>query len=324
MRARINRMVAYRAGLVLVLALAQTAAAAPALGLATSPGEFKLNGAQVRGNATLLDGALVETTLGAPSRLKLAGGAQLALNAGSRARVHADRVIVEAGSGEFHAAAGRAIALEALTLHVAAEGHTAARARFALAAGGTALQLAASTGRFRVMNAQGTLISRIDPGLALAFEPQAGTGPAMPSSFLGCVVNKDNKWMLYDPTVKMLVELRGQTSLVEREWGNRVQANGTSPTAGQPQGRQVMDVTTVTRVEVGGCEEMAKAAEAQLPARPAAAPPSNTAPASRAPAIPRGAGEGMSAGTRYGIVAGAVGGGAVAGIVAATGGDRSR
>lgn len=319
MRAKIYRMVPYRVGLVMVVALAHTAAAAPSLGLATSTGEFKLNGAQVRGNATLLEGALVET-LGAPSRLRLTGGAQVALNAGSRARVHAGRVVVEAGSGEFQSAAGQSIALEALSLRVAAEGPAAARARFALAAGGSALQLSSAAGRFRVLNAQGTLISRIDPGLALAFEPQAGTGPAMPSSFIGCVVSKDNKWMLYDPTVKMLVELRGQTSLVEREWGNRVQANGTSPTAGQPQGRQVMDVTTITRIEVGGCEEMAKAAEAQLPARPAAAPVTP-------PVITGGGattGGGMSAGTKYGIIAGVVGGGAVAGIAAASGGGRSR
>ncbi|MCC6536894.1 MAG: hypothetical protein IT162_05055 [Bryobacterales bacterium] len=316
-------MVAYRAGLVLVLAFAQTtpAASSSSLGLATSAGEFKLNGAQVRGNATLLEGTVVET-LGTPSRLKFAGGSQLALHAGSRARVHAGRVVVEAGSGEFQAAADQTMALEALSLRVAAEGRAPSRARFAVAAGGTALQLSAASGRFRVMNAQGTLISRIDPGLALAFEPQAGAGPAMPSSFLGCVVNKDSKWMLYDPTVKLLVELRGQASLVEREWGNRVQANGTSPTAGQPQGRQVMDVTTITRVEVGGCEEMAQAAGAQLPARAPVA-----APAAAPPVVSGGGGAtsgGMSAGTKYGIIAGVIGGGAVAGIAAASGGDRSR
>ena len=293
--------------------------AASSLGLVTSDGEFKLNQASVRGNATLTEGALVET-LASPSRLRLEGGSVMRLDAGSRARVHADRVTVEAGSGEWTAAAasaGAPVSLEALTLRVAADGQ--ASARFALDSS-KAVQLSASHGRFRVLNAQGTLISRLEPGLALAFEPQAGAGPLAPSSFIGCILKKDTKWVLYEPTLKLIVELRGQAAAVEREWGNRVQANGTSPTAGQPEGRQLINVTTITRIDLGGCQEMAKLAGAELPPAPATVAPETARP----PSTPGPArAEGMSAGAKYGIIAAVVGGGAVAGIAAASG-KRSR
>ncbi len=292
------------------------------LGLVTADGDFKLNQSVVRGNATLAgDDALVET-LAVPSRISLRGGATLRLDAGSLARVHRGLVTVERGSGEWNAVGNDA--LEALTLRIAAEPGPSASARFLLASGKT-VHLSASRGRFRVTNAHGTLVSRLEPGLALAFAPQQGLdGPMAPSSFIGCVVNKDSKWILYEPTLKLVVELRGQAGAVEREWGNRVQINGTSPTSGQPEGRQLMNVTTVTRIEVGGCEEMAKAAGAQLPVQPAAPAASTppTGPATRPPAVPTRV-EGMSAGTKYGIVAAVVGGGAVAGIAAASG-KRSR
>ena len=287
-------------------------AAGSSLGLVTADGEFKLNQSSVRGNATLTEGALVET-LAVPSQLKLQGGATLRLDAGSSARVYADRVAVESGSGEWSAASGT-VTFEALTLRVAAEEQSSARFRLASA---KTVQLSASRGRFRVMNAQGTLISRLEPGLALAFEPQLADSGSAPSSFIGCIVKKDSKWMLYEPTLKLLVELNGQSAQVAREWGNRVQANGTSLAGSQTAGRHVMTVTTVTHIEAGGCEEMARLAGAEVPAKSTAAPAATSKP----PVTPRT--EGLSAGTKYGIIAAVVGGGAVAGIAAA-GGKRSR
>ena len=312
----------HRPLLTLLLTASSIWSSSNSLGLVTADGDFKLNQAVVRGNATLTgDDALVET-LAVPSRINLRGGATLRLDAGSVARVHTGRVTVERGSGEWNAAGPDA--LETLTLRIAAEPGPSASARFLLTSGST-VQLSASRGRFRVTNAHGTLVSRLEPGLALAFAPQKGLdGPMAPSSFIGCIVNKNSKWILYEPALKLVVELRGQTSTVEREWGNRVQINGTSPTSGQPEGRQLMNVTSVTRIEAGGCEEMATAAGAQLPAQPSApaASTSPTGPATRPPAIPARV-EGMSAGTKYGIVAAVVGGGAVAGIAAASG-KRSR
>lgn len=297
-----------------VALLCASAAPAASLGVATAEGDFKLNNAIVRGNATLSEGALLET-MRVPSRLQLPGGASLRLDAGSRVRVLGDRVVVETGSGDFRPAS--TYALESRTLRV--EQETTSRLRFALAPGATGpVQLSAASGRLRVLNSTGTLVSRLEPGVALAFEPQARPADSSaPSSFIGCVVKKDSKFMLYDSTLRILVELRGSATAVEREWGNRVQANGTSPTAGQPEGRQVMDVTTITRIDAGGCGEMANAVNAEVPAQPSPA----SAPGRSVPRLPGGEG-GMSAGTKYGIIAGVVGGGAIAGIAAAAGGDK--
>ena len=113
----------------LVLMTAWPCLAATSLGLITADGEFKVNRAAVRGNATLTEGALIET-LTVPSRLTLTGGGIMRLDAGSRARVYADRVTVESGSGEWSAAKGSP-ALEALTLRIAADGENSS-ARFAV------------------------------------------------------------------------------------------------------------------------------------------------------------------------------------------------
>ncbi|MCC6589353.1 MAG: hypothetical protein IT168_21825 [Bryobacterales bacterium] len=298
-------------------------AAGGSLGVATAEGPFTVNSALVRGNATLTDGAAVETTT-APSRLNLASGAKVRLDPNSRARVFTDRVVLEKGSGELTAT--RTYSIEARTLRITPEAPNSS-ARVALRAD-KVVQVASSSGRFRVHNAAGILVSNLDPGLALEFEPQV-TGPGAPSSFVGCVLKKDDKFIVYDQTTRMIVELRGTG--FEKEAGNRVQVNGTARAAAQGN-TQALDVTSVIRIEQGGCADVAKeigadtgtgGAKATAASKPARTPKSSPAPAST-PAGSAGS-TGMSAGTKIAII-GAVAGGGVAAAVVATqsGSDRSR
>ncbi len=301
-------------------------AAGGSLGVATAEGPFTVNSALVRGNATLTEGAAVETTM-TPSRLNLASGAKVRLDPNSRARVFTDRLVLEKGSGELTAT--RTYAIEARTLRITPETPNSS-ARVALRAD-KVVQVASSSGRFRVHNAAGILVSNLDPGLALEFEPQV-TGPGAPSSFVGCVLRKDNKFVVYDQTTRMIVELRGTG--FEKEAGNRVQVNGTARAAAQGN-TQVLDVTSVIRIEQGGCADVAKeigadtsspsgAAKPPATPKPAVTPkPASPAPASTPAA--KGGSTGMSAGTKIAII-GAVAGGGVAAAVVATqsGSDRSR
>src|SRR5579859_4863926 len=72
------------------------AVAAPAIGIVTASGHFNVEGSQVWGNATLFDGATVETS-SASSELALRNGVQVQLGAGSRARIWQNRLVLEKG-----------------------------------------------------------------------------------------------------------------------------------------------------------------------------------------------------------------------------------
>jgi len=286
-------------------------AAGPNLGVATAEGAFTVNSATVRGNATITEGASIETTM-SPSRLSLSTGARFRLDPNSRARIFTDRVVLEKGSGELTAT--KTYAIEARSLRITPDVPNA-KARVALR-DEKVVQVASSSGRFRVHNAAGILVSNLDPGLALEFEPQVG-GPGAPSSFVGCVLRKGGKFIIYDQTTRMIVELRGTG--FEKEVGNRVQANGTARATTAQATTQTLDVTSIVRIEQGGCSDIAR----EIGADPVSQPTTAGRPAG--PASPSGQGGGMSAGTKVAIVAAIAGGGAAAAVVATQSGDnRSR
>jgi hypothetical protein len=84
--------------------LSAVAIAAPAIGIVTASGHFSVEGSQVWGNATLFDGATVETG-SASSDLALQNGVKLQLGAGSRARIWKNRMVLEKGAAQLAAPA---------------------------------------------------------------------------------------------------------------------------------------------------------------------------------------------------------------------------
>jgi hypothetical protein len=280
----------------------------PDFGTISSEGEFRLNNSLIRGNATLVNapgGAVVES-LSVPSRLQLYGGTRVELAPGARARIYADHMVLERGASEM--TLPKQYAVEARTLRISPQ-EPDARASLALHSDRT-VQVAALTGRLRVHTAAGILVSNVETGMAVAFEPQIA-GQAAPSSIAGCLLKKDDKWVVYDTTTQIAVELRGTG--FEREWGNRVQANGTARSAAQPAGAntQVLDVTSVTRIDAGGCTDIARKIGALLPQGTQRAPATvGTKP------TPSPGGGGMSAGTKVAIVGAVAGGGAAAAVFA--------
>jgi hypothetical protein len=275
-----------------------------------SSGRMTINGANAQGSATLLEGAVVETAA-AQGRIQI-GTTRLQLSPRAKAKVSASRVVLERGYADVLVPGS--ISIQARSLLVKPD-TAQTKGRVALH-GDKLVQVAATGGSWRVFNRGGVLVSRLEPGDTLDFEPVDLTD-APPSTAVGCVLKKDGKFIIFDQATRLVIELRGTG--FEKEWGNRVQADGTARAAGQPGGSaQALFVTTLTRLETGGCQEVANAIQAQVPQQQAATPPrSGSAEVSR-PSV----GGGMSAGTKVAIAVAAVGGGA-GGAVLATQKSRS-
>ncbi len=314
-------MPAYPAKVFFLAALSLRAAP---LGVATSSGEFLMNGVTVRGTATLAEGTVLETRTTA-SRIALSDGARFLLSPSSRAKLLAGRVLLEQGAVEFDSPS----AVEAIGMRVTSGPSSKAIVRLN---GASAIQVGALAGNMQVRNSLGLLVANMAAGDALEFEPQV-TGPALPSTFVGCLLRKDGKIVIYDQTTRMIVEMRSQGVDLGAEVGNRVQASGTARPG--PNNSQALDVTTVTRIEVGGCAEVAATIQADVPGRSAttatreAATKGGKKAAPKPTSTPRPSGQkaGMSAGTKVAILVAVAGGGAGAAIAATQSGkgdSRSR
>jgi hypothetical protein len=279
------------------------------IGMVIGSAAFVVNGTQVTGNATLFDGSTVKAGP-AGSRLKLATGGSLQLSANSQVKTYADRLVLENGWGDFR---GSSEIMEGHGMTVKPASADSA-ARVAVLEGNV-LQVAATRGLFRVYNANGILMANVKAGMALNFAQQAGSSA---TTATGCLLKKDNKFVLFDETTQMLYELRG--SGYDAEWGNRLQVNGTAQAAGQPGAgvSQILVVKDFKQVGVGGCLTAASQANAQLPGQ--------AAPAQNAPqpvTTAKTSGGGMSAGAKIAIVVVVVGAGAGAALALGGGSKRS-
>src|ERR1022692_1569640 len=95
-------------------------ASTPTVGIVKSTGDFRVDGSTIRGNSTLFEGNLIETTA-TRSTIQL-GEAQITLLPNSSAKVYRDHTVLESGSelmrnGEEHM-------IEAATLQIASARNT--------------------------------------------------------------------------------------------------------------------------------------------------------------------------------------------------------
>src|SRR5256885_1496834 len=94
-----------------------TLPAAIGIGMVEAEGTFQVDHARVVGNATLFDGAVVETGR-ASGDLRLNTGARMQLASESRGRVFQDRLVLERGAGQLQGTGSR---IEARTLRIVAD-----------------------------------------------------------------------------------------------------------------------------------------------------------------------------------------------------------
>jgi hypothetical protein len=209
--------------LALSLQLSAAYAAAPVIGTVLAPGAFRLDNATLNGNATLLDGSLLETAAVASS-VQLNSGARLLLAAGSRGRLFGDRLVLEQGASEIENAAGVRLVALGLTIQPDRETSTGR----VVVDNARRVRVAATSGSLRVLNTNGQLVANLAPGVALAFEPQPG--PSTVARVTGCLENRSGRYVLTDEVTNVTVEVAG--SGVGKEAGNKVEVTGAmDPTA---------------------------------------------------------------------------------------------
>lgn len=273
-------------------------AASPAIGIVTASGHFTLDRSQVWGNATVFEGSVIETG-SASSEIALRNGAKLELAKDSRARILSDRVVIEKGIGQV--SAPESFEVNAANLRI----HSTGRLRVNL---GQTVEIASLAGNARVSSASGMLLAAIPSGRTMSFPPQAANGTVTRT---GCLLFKDNHYIMQDENTQEVVELSGGQNL-GAQVGNRVEITGAASSA-KPAvsiATLVVNVASMTLKSAGGCLSVAATLNAQTEAGAAANP---AQPAAEAP---KGGG-GMSTGAKIAIIGAIAGGGAGAAIALA-------
>lgn len=279
-------------------------AAAPAIGIVTASGPVTVERSRVWGNATLFDGATVETS-SASSQLALRNGVRLQLAADSRARVWENRALLERGVGQFASGASPSFEIDAAGFKIRAA--DAGRVRVTA---GDRIEVAALSGSARVLSSGGVLLASIATGKAMTFEQPPAT-----VSHTGCLLYKDGHFILQDENTNEVSELNGKD--LASNTGNRVTVTGTtmSTTPAVKIATSVLNVASVQTRTQGGCLTAAQTLSAQTDAPNGA----TTTTASTNSKVPTEAGThaGMSTGAKIAIVAAIGGGGAGAAIALA-------
>ncbi len=146
--------------------------ASPTIGVATAVGTFKVNSAEVEGNANIFDGAELRTT-NSPSQVFLQNGSAVTLGLNSVGILYRDHLVLEEGATKVENMAGYTI--DAAAYRVQGEPKSQAVVRFDT----NEVQVASLAGSLNVSNARGALLTRIGAGTASTFNktPQSSGAP---------------------------------------------------------------------------------------------------------------------------------------------------
>jgi hypothetical protein len=262
------------------------AAGASVIGMTSGQSGVVLDNSKVGSSATLFDGSTVQTT--SYSRIHLNDGTRLDFAADSKAQVFATRATLEIGTTELQSASGYEIDTQALKIRPTEAG-SVARVRIG---GGNRVFVTALNAPVNVLNKEGMLVARVNPGLPLSFLPQAAGASAFDKT--GCVLEKSGAAILVDQSGNEVSELRGTD--LRKAVGNQAHVTGSIDASATAAGgaSQVVEVVQSTVTKKGGCAEVAS----KLGAATTAGGLAGTAVAS--------AGAGGAAGTAGGGAAGAV------------------
>jgi hypothetical protein len=264
-------------------------ASSPAnVGFVVTGGQVMVDGATIRGNATLFQGNVVRAG-DASSDVMLAGGSNLLLQPGAQARVFRDYEVLEHGSAVEHGmspvmAAGLTVTSMSPQGSVLVEIQDSSHIR-----------VQAQDAAAEVHNPGGSLVARLDAGkgLSLALQaaaaPQAGeTAPPALAPATGAqvtihgILRKDHPgryghYFVTDLVSKATFELQGPG--LDDLVGASVEATGSAlDSAPAPGASQVLSVSDVHQMPLS---EMQQEVPGVAPANPPSATP---APSTNAPA----------------------------------------
>jgi hypothetical protein len=182
-------------------------AASSSIGFVKSTGDFRVDGSAVRGNGTVFDGNVIETTT-ARSVIQL-GNAEITLAPESRARVYRDRTVLEKGSGFVKDGASHVI--EAATLRITPSVRDSiVQVEITSPSNVT---VATRGGAAEVRNSSGVLTASLRPGMGIAFNPQAGAAAAV--KVTGWIEFRDGAYFLTDEITKVKIQLMDSPDVVK-------------------------------------------------------------------------------------------------------------
>ncbi|HXJ44796.1 MAG TPA: hypothetical protein VNH18_36250 [Bryobacteraceae bacterium] len=224
-------------------------ASSPVIGIASSQGGVTLDNSKVSGNASIFDGSTVQTD--SYSRIHMNNGTRLDLGAGSKATVYSNRVSLERGVSEVQSTNGFEVNANSLKIS-GAEAGAIARVKIE---GNKTVYVTALNKPVNVLNKDGLLVARVNPGLPLSFIPQAAGASVFENS--GCVLQKSGAAILVDETGNQTFELRGMD--LRKVIGSHVKVSGSvdSSAAAKAGASQVVKVSKATLVKKGGCASVA-------------------------------------------------------------------
>lgn len=226
----------------------------PSIGIVRSDGDFRVDGSSIRGNMTLLDGAIVETTA-VRSVVQLAT-LDMALLPDSRAKIYRDHSVLEKGSGLVMGSQRHALEVDSLRIT-----STGKDSEWQVElTGPNRVEVTDRKGGAEVRNQAGLLLAVLQPGMLEAFLPQAAGGDTA-TKLTGRVEMQNGMYYLVT-TTNVKVELRGDN--LARLVGKQVQIVGSivpnsTPTNGATQVVQVTEgkilgggISTTTKVLIVG------------------------------------------------------------------------
>jgi hypothetical protein len=224
-------------------------AATSSIGVIRSTGDFRVDGSTVRGNSTVFDGTLIETTT-ARSIVQLNGG-QVTLAPESRAKVYHDRTVLEKGAGLLRDADKQVF--EAASLQIA-PGAKDSVIQVEVEGPGR-IAVAARSGSALVHNSSGVLVASLRSGMELAFDNQPGTSTTT-VRISGVIEERNGNYFIVDATTHVTFQIQGTN--LGKYVGKKVDITGSvvpgsTPGAGATQVVQVTGIQlTPTGAHAGG------------------------------------------------------------------------
>ena len=188
------------------------------IGTANVRGEMHVDSNNVKGNATLFNGSVVETGQ-ASANLLLNKGVQITLSTSSRGTFYSDRLVLQQGQTELTASSP--FQLQASGIRVTPN-EANSRGVVSLKAGNT-VEVASLNGSFGVTNDHGVLLANVRPGRTVSFAMQANANPNFFSGVGLVSFEQGTYYLTTDENVKYVLTCKDVHKFV----GDKVAVSGT-------------------------------------------------------------------------------------------------
>ena len=190
------------------------------IGTASARGDLRVDHYNVKGNATLFDGSVVETNL-ASADLRLNKGTEITMAAASRGTLYKDRIVLQQGQTELTSSGPYQV--QANGIRVVPAG-SYARGIVSMMPGKT-VEVSSIDGNLKVSDGNGITLANIMPGQSLAFAMQAQAAPDSGEFYGVGLVSFDNGtyYLTTDANVKYVLTCTQPSKLV----GAKVIVTGT-------------------------------------------------------------------------------------------------